>query len=124
MANEGSARSKISWTSGTRKVVREFNYSFDVAGTDTATFTQAIGFAAAEKIVLPADVASYGQCLIINHDATNFVSLGNWNAGSQVYTIKLLAGESTLFRPVVGITDLAALADTASVDLEIVVLEV
>lgn len=122
MANEGSVKSKISWTSGTRKVVRERNYSFDVAGTDNATFTQAIG-TSAEQVVFPAAMASVGMVMLINHDATNYVEIGHWNAASPIYSGKILAGEEMRFRLSMGITDLAAKANTAGIDLEVVSLE-
>jgi len=63
------------------------------------------------------DITTFGQILMINTDATNYV---DWGIGAGVYTGRMLAGESAgPFRITTGVT-LYLKANTAACDVRII----
>jgi hypothetical protein len=63
------------------------------------------------------DITTFGQILMINTDATNYV---DWGIATGVYTGRMLAGESAgPFRITTGVT-LYLKANTASCDVRII----
>lgn len=100
---------------------------FDGSGL---TFTQAakgaihicqnIGFAASEAIVT-TEIGTLGWCFLKNLDDTNYVKYGP-DSGGMVNFAKIQPGEIAAFRLYPGIT-FHAQADTAAVELDILILE-
>ena len=93
----------------------------DMTGTGLDHHNQAIGFAAHEAVTVNADVGTEGWAYFTNLDLTNFVQIGVDVAGTFYPLVKLLAGEMAMYRLATG--TFHAQADTASVDLEVFVLE-
>lgn len=91
-----------------------------MTGTNVTAGCQAIGFAAHETIPV-TDVGTPGWAYFKNTDATNFVQIGTDVAAAFVPFVKLLANEECVLR--LGTTAPYAKADTASVDLQYVILE-
>ena len=90
----------------------------EVAGTKPLRNRQSIGFAAEEAIVV-GDAAAGGYFAAVNRDATNFVELRPGAGLADL--IKLLPGDVCLFR-LTGDATLYAIANTAAVELEYVIL--
>ena len=67
---------------------------------------------------LKGQLTTAGLCFVRNCDSTNFVSVGS---ATGAYNQKVLAGESYVFR--LSGSDCFLAADTASVDIQWVVLE-
>lgn len=88
MANELRVQCLLSWVNGTRSLNRQANNQFDVTGDLPASGFQVIG-TSAEVLALPSDFGTPGYAYFKNHDATNYVEIGNNNGGSPIYTIKL-----------------------------------
>lgn len=75
------------------------SFSFDMTGTDMGSGTQAIGFAADEQLVLPADVGTIKYLFLYNLDATNYVELSYATGGGFVSRVQIDAGCPVLLRP-------------------------
>lgn len=67
------------------------------------------------------DVTTEGLCHITNLDAANFVDIGTDGGAALVPFLRLLAGESALFRA--STNALYALADTAPVKIDALILQ-
>ena len=102
---------------------RRFNYTFDVGGDAKFSNVYTIGFASWTNLSIATDFGTPGVGWFTNHDATNYVELGPWNAGSPLVWQKILPGESFPIRFGVAKTELAAKFDTASGQLELMVVE-
>ena len=118
MANEITVTTKLSFTKGgTTTSLEVSNLKVDVSGSRFIHNRQEIG--TSEEAIDVGDLASVGYMLLVNRDATNFVEV---RAGTGVAdTIKLKPGESSLIRLVA--TAPFAIADTAAVELEYLLIE-
>lgn len=120
MSDELTLRASLSFTKGgTSKSLSFGPLDFDVAGTRAVANRQAIGFASAEA-VLVGDVAAGGYFIGINRDPTNYITLRNGSGGTAL--VRLSPGDFCMFRIWPSAT-LFAVADTASCDLEYVVVD-
>lgn len=124
MANEISSTVTLSISKGGTTTTSSTTKLTTQTGTSQFTNTQAIGFAAAEVVYFHPDVVAdstgIGIICFKNTDATNFVSLKQGTGGTLM--AKLLAGESCQFRTAIAVNtdpDIWALADTASVNLQV-----
>lgn len=91
----------------------------DVSGDYAIHNVQAIGFAAAEALSV-GEITTAGYAWFHNIDSTNYVEIGYDDSGFK-NLIKLKAGEQAIVR--LGQDAPYAQADTASVDLEYVIIE-
>ena len=115
MANELRIEAQLEYSkSGVKQNKHDSAYA-DVSGDSFTHVVQEVGISN-ELIVIGSDVTTWGYVYLKNLDSTNYVEVGL--TGS--YSIKLKPEEVALFRaaPV-----LYARANTAAVDLEIMVIE-
>jgi hypothetical protein len=121
MANEGSYQVQLGFAKGNFASFTRASgaKNFDVTGTHCIYNVQAVGFAAAEALLL-GDVASPGVALFHNMSATNYVEIYDSSGGAAV--LKLLPGEWA--GPMrFSVATPAAKANTTSVDLEYWIIE-
>lgn len=122
MANEIKLTAKITFDKGAVVGVKrdESDKTFDVAGTRYHQGVQNVG--TSEEAVTLGDipVAGLGYCHIKNLDATNFVKFRPGTGLADMLKLKPL--ESCLFRWMTSITPFC-IADTAAVDIEILIIE-
>lgn len=120
MANEISAAITLSASKGGATVAATGSKTADMAGDQMIDNVQIIG-TASEAIAL-GDVATPGYILFKNLDATNFVSISVLaTAVAATSFTKLLPGDIALIKAVG--TQITAIADTASVNLRVVAIE-
>lgn len=93
--------------------------SITVAGTKILQHRQSVGFAAEEALEL-GEVAAGGYIVMVNRDATNFVSFRQGTGTTNV--IRLSPGEVAAFRLHASSTAPYVIADTAAVELEYLLL--
>lgn len=93
MADELKIGLVVSYDKNGAKYVRSEHQEVDITGDSIGGQIQSIP-TSNTALVVPAAIGTVGWVYIKNLDATNYVSVGL--TGS--YTIKLLAGESTMFR--------------------------
>ena len=119
MANEIKTDLRLIASKGGMEVDRrEQKTDITMTGENLAHFVQAVPTSntALESVDI-AGLGTEGLVFLKNLDSTNYISVGL--TGS--YTIRLNAGESCLFRSNQG--GLYALANTATVNLEVLVIE-
>lgn len=121
MANELTITASMSFTKGnvaaTARSVSALGVT--VSGSRLMHHVQAVG--TSEEAMVLGEVTSLGYCWMKNLDDTNFVTLKTGTGGTVV--IKLKAGEVALFRFGSGITAPYLIADTASCNLEYLLIE-
>ena len=120
MANEITMIASLNLSKNGLNIGASLSKLITQSGTANNSITQAIG-TSSEAIVL-TDISAVGYLLFINLDSTNFVDIGVANpavAGSCPIT--LLPGEFALVPS--RIEAWYAIADTASVDLQVIALE-
>lgn len=81
-----------------------------------------VSIGTSEEDLALTELATPGYAFFRNLDATNFVRLGPKSGGSMVAFAKLLPGEVAMIRLAAGVT-IRAIADTAAVKLQILILE-
>lgn len=92
----------------------------DQAASGRGGYTQIIG--TTEEVVDFGDISTEGYIFLLNTDGTNFVEYGPEDTGVMVSLGKLDPGEIAAFRMKPGVV-LRAKADTASVKLDVLLLE-
>lgn len=118
MANELTLNASLNFTKGTRKVlISKANIQVDVAGTDFVHMTQTIG-TSAEALDL-GDITTPGYIFIFNRDTTNFIEVRDGASGADV--VKVGPGKVALFELATATPN--AIADTAAVEVEYVIIE-
>lgn len=118
MANELKLSFSLSFSKGGVVVRRSYSDTIDVAGNVAVQSVQTIG-TSEEVLTIPSDLATVGYAFIHNLDASNFVQIGPSTGRTD---FKLFAGEATLFRLNSG-TTIYVKADTASCDVEFILIE-
>lgn len=124
MANEIKMTAKITFDKGLvvgvgRNVTDKL---IDVTGTRYTQVVQSVGFAAEEALEMgDVGATNAGYCHLKNLDATNFVTFGP--IAADVHMGRLNAGESCLFRLNKAAAVAVIQADTAAVDVEVLVIE-
>lgn len=98
---------------------RSFSGQFDMSGTEFIHNTQIVG--TSEEALLMGDVAAPGWAFFKNLDATNYVEIRA--ATGVADTLRLNAGEAAVFRFAADATAPFAIANTAAVRLEYLILE-
>ena len=117
MANELKITLGVSFSKSGAKVSRRESFQVDITGDAFTNGVQAIG-TSEEEVAQGADLGTPGWVYAKNMDDTNYVELGSTTG---VYDIKLLAGESAVWRH--NSATLYAKANTAGISLEYIIFE-
>ena len=117
MSNELSISVSISLVKNGAMVSRSHGFSADLSGEAFVHAVQSIGFGSAEVLQETSEVGTPRWVYVKNLDDTNFLTFGS-NASMD---LKLLAGEAVVYRT--NIVPIYAQADTASVDVEYIIIE-
>jgi len=115
MANELRIEAQLEYSKSGVKQNKHDSAYVDVSGDSFTHVVQEVG-TSNELIVIGSDVGTWGYVYLKNLDSTNYVEVGLTSS----YSIKLKAGEVAMFRAAAA---LYARANTAAVDLEIIVIE-
>lgn len=120
MANEATVTATLDFLKGNVATISRAvsALKITVAGDKYTQIVQEIGFASEEAIDL-GDVGTPGFCWMKNLDGTNFVEIRSATGVADM--IKMKAGEPALFRMAAAVP--FAQADTANVNLEMLLLE-
>ena len=118
MANEIKTDVRLTASKGGMEVDRR-EQKTDITMTGDSMTHAVQGIPTGGEVLVEADeLGSAGLCFVKNLDSTNFVTIGTHATDNHV--IKLLAGESAVFRAVGAIY---GKADTAACNLEYIIVE-
>lgn len=118
MADELTISAFLRFVKGSKDVqLSQQSMQFDVTGTDYIRGTQIVG--TSEEALTKGEITTPGYALIINRDATNYVSIRA--ATGTANCIKLKAGEFALFR--FEATAPFVIANTAACEIEYLLIE-
>jgi|TARA_R100000315_G_scaffold54828_1_gene28784 uncharacterized protein (DUF2141 family) len=118
MANELRIEAHLEYSKSGVKESKHDSAYVDVSGDSISKVIQEIPNSR-EQISVLADLGTYGYVFIKNLHASSYVQISDENDGN--YFCKLKAGEFALFRA--ADSDYWAIAETGTVDLEIIVIE-
>lgn len=117
MANELTITASLAFAKGSVSVsLAKSAAQFTVSGTKYYQGVQTVG--TSEEALELGDISTGGYCLLINRDATNYVSVRSGTGAANL--IKVKAGEPALFR-----VEAAApyvIANTASCEVEVLLI--
>ena len=120
MADEITTRGSLELINGGYKLKVDLGtLKFDQTGTGGRDVVVNVGTSA--ETIASDEIGTLGWCLLLNLDATNYVTYGPDSTG-QVDFGRLEAGEFALFRLEPGIT-LKATANTAACEVRCIILE-
>jgi hypothetical protein len=120
MANELTISASFRFAKGTIDISEgRGGKTVTVSGTKYTRLMQAIP--TSEEAIDIGEVGTPGYCFIRNLDATNYVSIRPATGGTN--TMELKAGEFCLFRWARTVSAPFAIANTASVTIEIILIE-
>jgi hypothetical protein len=122
MAKEITVNAKLVATKGNLSQSRSETCQPNMAGTHYAARGMDIPTTAAGTALDLGSVATAGYALLKNLDATNYVEVGVQVAGTFYPLVRLLAGESAVFRFAIS-SGIYARANTATVVLDYLILE-
>ena|SRR5688572_23455516 len=116
MADELTIRATLNYSDseGSDDGISEDEILVDVATKRYIHLKQNIG--TSEEALILGDLSSLGYAIFVNRDTTNFVEIRTGTGGTKI--VKLKAGEKACFRFGSGVTAPYAIADTAAVQLE------
>lgn len=118
MANELTLSASLKFVKGVKNAsFGKSGIQLDVAGKNYALKTQTIG--TSEEAIALGDVATPGYILVYNSDSTNFVSIRSGTGAANL--VKIPAGGVALFDCEASAP--YAIADTAAVDIEYLLVE-
>lgn len=121
MANELTISASLKFSkSGREANASKGGLQIDVTGDKFIRHVQEIG-TSEEAIVMSADVPAGGYMYLENLDSTNYVEIRPATGTADL--VRLNAGEIALFRLTSTATAPYAIADTAAVDLLVVLIE-
>lgn len=118
MANELRIYVGLEYSKAGVKQEKHDSAFVDVSGDSFNRTIQEVG-TSNEQITAVADVGTYGYLFLKNLDSTNYVEIADEDDTN--YFCKLNAGEFALFR--CADNDLWAKANTAAIDLEVILIE-
>ena len=123
MANEIKIQTSLTLTNGLLK----FSFApgtLQIAQTLAILSDQVVVVATTpgESLVIPADITTYGIAIFYNLDATNYVSVGIEVAAAISPSIRLLPGDPPAILPSEPGVTWWAMADTAAVNLQVIML--
>ena len=118
MANEITVTASLAYAKNSYSItLAKTGSQFNVSGTKYHSGVQTIG--TSEEALSKGDIGTIGFCILINRDATNYVSIRR--ATGEGNMIKLKPGEPALFR--MEATAPYAIANTAACELEVLMIE-
>ena len=122
MANEGQFNLQLQMSKSGTTANKQKSANFTITGTD---FTAGVidVTTSGGAIALPSNIGTPGYAFFYNHDATNYVEVGNHNGGSPIYTAKLKAGEGALMRLTMAANAINIRANTATCRVEYMIFE-
>ena len=120
MANEGTINISLAWANGLKTAAAAANVQFDVTESVIASGIITVTTAAAQ-IDMENVVTPYAG-FFWNHDATNYIEIGDWNGAAPIYTARLKAGMPAFIPLTLAATDIAVKANTASCSLQYLIL--
>lgn len=95
MSNEISLNLGVNVSKGGLEANRSKAFTVDLSGDAVEHGMEEIAAGSDEEIAPNSDITTYGYCLLINLDSTNYVEVGTV---TLEYHMKLKAGEAALFR--------------------------
>ena len=120
MANELTISGSIKFAKGAKSVsLAKSGVQLDVAGDNYIQKTQSIG--TSEEAIDLGDITIPGYAFFVNLDSTNFVSLRDATGADDM--IDIPPGGIALFKFHAGATAPYAIADTAAVEIEYLIVE-
>lgn len=123
MADELQLSARLKFAKGARNADTDgmgiTGLTFDVSGTDFIHASQSIATSATAIDI--GGITACGYMVVVNRDSTNYVEISRATLSSGQGTIKLLAGEFAVFR--LGSNTPYAIADTAAVEIEYIIVE-
>ncbi len=120
MANEGTIKTFFKFVkNGVSVLVELATLQFDVAGTNVLDHVQSIG--TSEEAITLGDITVGGYARFENLDSTNFIELRQATGASDF--CRLLAGDVAIFRISPDMTAPFAIADTASCDMRVTIID-
>ena len=118
MSDELALTARLSFNKGGASVTRAVNITVDVTGEAYTSNVQLVTTASEVEILQGAGLGQPGYIIAKNLHATNYVEIG---ATTGVYTIKILAGETAMWRH--DSTTIFAIAHTTDCLLEYTIIE-
>ncbi len=120
MANEVTVGASLKFVKNGVTRLREFDaIQVDVAGANVLEHVQSIG--TSEEAITLGDITVGGYALFKNLDSTNYIEIRQGTGASDF--CRLLAGDIALFRISPDMTAPYAIADTASCDLLVMIVD-
>lgn len=120
MANELKGAAEVTFIKGNTSIDLGGAFSITITGTRYIKIRQEIG--TNEEALDVGDLATLGHCIIINRDSTNFVEIRPATGIQDMLQIK--AGNVAMFEFAAGVTAPFAIADTAAVEIEMLIVEI
>src|ERR1043165_6248239 len=125
MASEITVTATLSYANAAHSIAQKLltlaGVQFNITGKEYAAGMMSVPTTAGGTAIPVSNLATLGWAMFKNNDATNYVEL--LSAASGTKFAKLAPGEIALFRFSSNITAPAALANTAAVNLEYLILE-
>lgn len=121
MADEIKYSGRLSVTNGSDKQDFRVSGSLDQSAIGSIYNVQNIG--TTYEAIDTGDLTTEGMCMLQNLDGTNFVEIGTDGGAALVPFMRLNAGEFAGPFRVGGSVSLYALADTAAVNIKVMLLE-
>ena len=118
MAKEITGKLVLNAVKGGAKISRSESFTIDMTGNSFSSGVQSIPNSGGEALVEADELGTAGYVFVKNLDSTNYVTLGSH--ASSNHTIKLKAGESTIFRAA---GTVYGLANTAACNVEYIIIE-
>jgi hypothetical protein len=122
VANELSITIKASFAKGGTEVVfpdaAKQSFQVTVSGSRFIQMRQSVG--TSEEALDIGDIATGGYFIAVNRDATNYVEIRSGTGATDL--VRLNAGEVCMFRMSADSSAPYAIANTASVDLEYILI--
>lgn len=122
MANELTITAAASLVNGNYRERFDLGNSLQVDQSAQGAMSGIVNIGTSEEDLDLSELSTPGYAFLRNLDATNFVTIGPKSGGVMVSMIKLLPGEIAIFR-LAGSVTLRAVADTAAVELQRMILE-
>ena len=117
MANEISVGLFLTADKGGAKVNRSESTTIDMIGASLTHGVQQVPTGG--EVLVESDVlGTVGVCFVKNLDSSNYITIGSHTSSN--HTIKLLAGESTIFRAAGSVY---AASQTGTINVEYILIE-
>jgi len=122
MANEGQFNLQLQMSKNGTTANKQRSANFNITGSDYAAAVIDVTTSGG-AITLPATIGTPGYAFFFNHDATNYVEIGNHNSGTPIYTARLKAGEGCMMRLTMAANAINLRANTATCRVEYMIFE-